>query len=137
MPSRPAPSTNKAWVVVPTVNKPASVVVPMPTRPSPLPESTYNNGVLVSVDVPIAISPQTSSVYLGEDVAMPILLVGSLRTYTRLAIVVVPVKVELAETMSPMVEVGLMALGPMNCQLDPPLLETADQVRVPEPLFIK
>ena len=36
-----------------------------------------------------------------------------------------PKKVEEAETITPMVEVGLMAFAPINCQLDPPSL--ADQ----------
>jgi len=67
---------------VPTVNKAVpNVVVPMPTPPDPVPESTYSNGTLVFVEVPIAISPQTSSLYLGEVVAMPTLPVLNIVKY--------------------------------------------------------
>ena len=88
------------------------------------------------VEVPMAKSPQTSSLVLGEVVAMPVLPVAW-STNRILAAAKLPVVVELpamersaakveeAETITPMVEVGLMAFAPINCQLDPPSL--ADQ----------
>ena len=113
-------STTKAAVVVPTVNKLFDkVLVPMPTC-GPLPELTKKAGIMpvdeVAVLVPTAKLPQTSNKYLGEEVAMPTRLKGSRLTVRILARVVVAAKVEEAETIMPTVVVGLMALGPMNCQ---------------------
>ena len=51
-----------------------------------------------------------------------------------------PAKVEEADTMSPTVEVGLMALSPINCQLEPPLPPppvAACQVPKPDALEVK
>ena len=76
MPTRANWSTTIDGVVVPTVNKPYKVVVPMPIL-GPAPVSTKKAGIcsveLVAVDVPKAMSPQTSKVYLGVEVAMPTL----------------------------------------------------------------
>ena len=121
MPTRLKGSTTRAAVVVPTVKRPAKVVVPMPIL-GPAPVSTKKAGTisveLVAVLVPKAISPQTSKVYRGELVAMPTRLLGSRLMVRRLAMVVVPVKVDEALTMIPTVLVGLIALAPMNCQLE-------------------
>ena len=74
MPVRPKGSTTKDGVLVPTVSKPARVLVPMPIC-GPLPVLTKKAGTIellvVAVLVPTLKLPQTSKVYLGEVVAMP------------------------------------------------------------------
>ena len=113
MPTLPAGSTTNLTVLVPTVNKLFNkVLVPMPIC-GPLPELTKKAGIMallvVAVLVPTLKLPQTSNKYLGLEVLMPTLLLGSRLTVKILAKVVVPVKVELAETIMPTVLVGLMA----------------------------
>ena len=100
------------------------VLVAIPTRPS---GATTNLGVVVptvkspaSVVVPMPMRPSETSTNKLAEVYLSELTVRS------------PAKVELAETMMPTDEVGLMALGPMNCQLEGVIQEVSFHSELPK-----